>query len=299
MSTTIDATRQPQATAVPAGRRADPTAPSATKRVLLIAALSLGLLVTMVPFLWMLVGSLKTQAELLQQPPTFVPENATAANYERLWERLDFPRFFWNSTFIALMITLSNLLFCSMVGYALAKLRFAGRNALFVLVLGTLLVPGAVTLVPLFVLISKLGMVDTYWAVILPAAAGPLGVFLMRQFMLGIPDDLLEAARVDGAREFTVFWKVVLPLSTPALAALAIVTFLPAWNALLWPLVVLTSQENFTLPVALAIFARGQFQADYGLLMAGSVVLVLPVIIVFLLLQKRFTQSVTMTGIKG
>ena len=142
-------------------------------------------------------------------------------------------------------------------------------------------------------------MVDTYWAVILPAAAGPLGVFLMRQFMLGIPDDLIEAARVDGAREFTIFWRIVLPLSTPALAALAIVTFLPAWNALLWPLIVLTSQENYTLPVALAIFARGQFQADYGLLMAGSVVLVLPVIIVFLALQRQFTQSVTMTGIKG
>ena len=146
---------------------------------------------------------------------------------------------------------------------------------------------------------AKLGSSTRYWAVILPAAAGPLGVFLMRQFMLGIPDDLIEAARVDGAREFTIFRKVVLPLSAPALAALAIITFLPAWNALLWPLIVLTSQDNYTLPVALTIFARGQFQADYGLLMAGSVVLVLPVIIVFLALQRHFTQSVTMTGIKG
>jgi multiple sugar transport system permease protein len=186
-----------------------------------------------------------------------------------------------------------------MVGYALAKLRFAGRNLLFVLVLGTLLVPGAVTLVPLFVLMAKLELVDTLWAVILPTAAGPLGVFLMRQFMLGIPTDLIEAARVDGAREFTIFWRVVLPLSAPALAALGIITFLPAWNALLWPLVVLTSQENYTLPVALAIFSRGQFQADYGLLMAGSVALVVPVIIVFLVLQRQFTESVTMTGIKG
>jgi multiple sugar transport system permease protein len=186
-----------------------------------------------------------------------------------------------------------------MVGYALAKLRFAGRKLLFLLVLGTLLVPGSVTLVPLFVLMAKLELVDNLWAVILPVAAGPLGVFLMRQFMLGIPDDLLDAARVDGAREFTIFWRLVLPLSVPALAALGIVTFLPAWNALLWPLVVLTSQENYTLPVALAIFSRGQFQADYGLLMAGSVALVLPVIIIFFVLQRRFTQSVTMTGIKG
>ena len=134
---------------------------------------------------------------------------------------------------------------------------------------------------------------------ILPAAAGPVGVFLMRQFMLSIPNELLEAGRVDGASEFFLFRKVVLPLSAPALAALAILTFLPAWNALLWPLVVLTSENNFTLPVALAIFARGEYAADYGLLMAGSVVLVLPVILLFLVLQRHFTQSFTMSGLKG
>lgn len=290
--TTIEAARTP-AVPLPPARR------TLSRRAWVIPLLCLGLAITIVPFLWMVLASLKTQSELLQQPPTWLPESPTTSNYERLWERLDFPRFFWNSTFIAVTITLANVIFCSMVGYALAKLRFAGRNLLFLLVLGTLLVPGSVTLVPLFVLMSRLDLVDTPWAVILPAAAGPLGVFLMRQFMLAIPDDLLEAARVDGAGEFTIFWRIVMPLSTPALAALGILTFLPAWNALLWPLVVLTSQENYTLPVALAIFARGQFQADYGLLMAGSVVLVLPVIIIFLLLQRHFTQSVTMTGIKG
>jgi multiple sugar transport system permease protein len=265
----------------------------------LYVLLTLGLLFTVLPFVWMVSGSLKTQRELLQASPSLLPQSPTTENYERFWERLNLPRYFWNSTFIAVMITLANLLFCSMVGYALAKLRFVGRNAIFLLVLGTLLVPGSVVLVPLFVLMAKLELVDSPWAVILPVAAGPLGVFLMRQFMQGIPNDLIEAARVDGAREFTIFWKVVLPLSVPALAALAIITFLPAWNALLWPLVVLTSQDNYTLPVALAIFARGQFQADYGLLMAGSVALVVPVIVIFLLLQRRFTQSVAMTGIKG
>ncbi|MBA3384323.1 MAG: carbohydrate ABC transporter permease [Actinobacteria bacterium] len=281
-----------------------PPLPGSRRRVVptrawVIPLLLLGLTLTVVPFLWMFVGSLKPQAELLKEPPTWLPESPTVSNYERLWERLDFPRYFWNSTFIAVLITLANLLFCSMVGYALAKLRFFGRDKLFLLVLGTLLVPGSVTLIPLFVLMSKLDLVDSPWAVILPAAAGPLGVFLMRQFMLAIPDDLLEAARVDGAGEFTIFWRIVLPLSTPALAALGIITFLPSWNALLWPLVVLTSQDNYTLPVALAIFSRGQFQADYGLLMAGSVVLVVPVIVVFMLLQRHFTQSVAMTGIKG
>jgi len=290
----VDAARHP-ALPVPT---AQPAAPS-RRRWWLIVLLLLGLALTAVPFIWMLLGSLKTQQELVQQPPTWIPETVTTDNYSRLWSRLDFPRYFWNSTFISLAITIANVVFCSMIGYALAKLRFAGRDLLFLLVIATLLVPGSVTLVPLFVLMSKLDLVDTYWAVILPAAAGPLGVFLMRQFMLAIPNDLLEAARVDGAGEFRIFWKIVVPLSAPAIAALGIITFLPSWNALLWPLVVLTSQEHYTLPVALAIFARGQFQADYGLLMAGSVVLVVPVIIVFLLLQRHFTQSVTMTGIKG
>jgi len=293
---TLDTARQLPPPVVPGGSR---PASRFSGKWWIYAILLLGLVAMIGPFLWMLVGSLKTQRELLQVPPTWVPENPTTSNYSRLFDRLDFPRYFWNSTLIAVMITLSNLLFCSMMGYALAKLRFVGRDKLFLLVLGTMLVPGSVTLVPLFVLMSKLGLVDNIFAVILPAAAGPVGVFLMRQFMLSIPDELLEAGRVDGASEFFLFRKVVLPLSAPALAALAILTFLPAWNSLLWPLVVLTSEENFTLPVALAIFARGQFAADYGLLMAGAVVLVVPVILLFLLLQRYFVQSQTMSGIKG
>jgi multiple sugar transport system permease protein len=298
MSTTLEATRQVPS-ALPGAATAPPERGGARARWWLLALLVLGLLFVAGPFLWMILGSLKPQRELLQTPPTWLPENPTLDNYSRLWERLDFPRYFWNSTLIAVAITASNLVFCSMVGYALAKLEFAGKRLIMVLVLGTLLVPGSVLLVPTFVLMSRLGLVDSLWAVILPAAAGPVGVFLMRQFMLGIPDDLLEAARVDGAGEHYIFWRIVMPLSIPALAALAILTFLPSWNALLWPLVVLTSQDNYTLPVALAIFSRGQFQADYGLLMAGSVILVIPVIAVFLLLQRHFTQSIAMTGVKG
>lgn len=293
---TLDTARQLPPPVVPGGGR---RASAFSGKWWIYAILLLGLVAMIGPFLWMVLGSLKTQRELLQVPPTWLPENPTTSNYTRLVDRLDFPRYFWNSTLIAVMITLSNLVFCSMMGYALAKLRFFGRDKLFLLVLGTMLVPGSVTLVPLFVLMSKLNLVDNVFAVILPAAAGPVGVFLMRQFMLGIPDDLLEAGRVDGASEFFLFRKVVLPLSAPALAALAILTFLPAWNSLLWPLVVLTSEENFTLPVALAIFARGQFAADYGLLMAGAVVLVVPVVLLFLLLQRHFIQSEAMSGIKG
>jgi multiple sugar transport system permease protein len=294
---TLETTRQ-----VPAGipgTAAGPRRGRFAARWWLWLLLALGLILVAGPFVWMVLGSLKGQAELVQEPPTWLPENPTANNYTRLWDRLDFPRFFWNSTLIAAVITVANLVFCSMAGYALAKLHFRGTNLFLLLVLGTLLVPGGVLLVPTFVLMSKLGLVDSLWAVILPAMAGPVGVFLMRQFIMQIPDDLLEAGRVDGASESYLFWRVVMPLSVPALAALGILTFLPAWNALIWPLVVLTSQDNYTLPVALAIFSRGQFAADYGLLMAGSVILVVPVVAIFLLLQRHFTESVAMTGIKG
>jgi multiple sugar transport system permease protein len=294
---TLEKTRQ-----VPAGipgTAARPRPGRFAARWWLWLLLALGLILVAGPFLWMVLGSLKSQAELVQEPPTWLPESPTANNYTRLWDRLDFPLFFWNSTLIAVAITIANLVFCSMAGYALAKLNFRGKNLFLLLVLGTLLVPGGVLLVPTFVLMSKLGLVDSLWAVVLPAMAGPVGVFLMRQFIMQIPDDLLEAGRVDGASEFYLFWRVVMPLSAPALAALGILTFLPAWNALIWPLVVLTSQDNYTLPVALAIFSRGQYAADYGLLMAGSVILVIPVVAIFLLLQRHFTESVAMTGIKG
>jgi len=232
-------------------------------------------------------------------PPTWLPETWTIDNYDRLLTKLDFPRYFFNSVFIAGSVVLANVVFCSMVGYALAKLRFVGKNLVLLLVLATLMVPGSVTVIPLFVLMSKFNLVNTYWAVILPFAVGPFGVFLMRQFMMAIPNDLLEAARVDGAREFRIFWKVVVPLSWPAMAALGIITFLASWNSFLWPLIVLTDDRMYTLPVALGTFAIGQYQADYGLLMAGAVALVLPIIVVFLLLQRHFTESVANTGLKG
>jgi len=251
------------------------------------------------PFLWMFVGSFKPPAELRTVTPTVLPQEPTLDNYSDLFSRLDFAKYFFNSTLIAVVTTVANVLFCSMAGYALAKLPFAGRRPIFGLVLATLMVPGSVTLVPLFVLMSKLGLVNSYAAVILPFAAGAFGVFLMRQFMQGIPTDLLDAARIDGAGEWRIYWRIVMPLSTAPLAALAIFQFLASWNNFLWPLVVLTDESKYTLPVAVATFAIGQQKANYGLLMAGAVALAVPVILVFLLLQRHFTQSVAMTGLKG
>jgi multiple sugar transport system permease protein len=300
-----DAVRTP-ARAVPVAAPADARASRRGRREMsgrapwwLFLLLFGGLTLMIGPFLWMLLGAFKPNRELITTTPTVLPQDWTLENFSSLFSRLDFATYFFNSTLIAVVVTLANLLFCSMAGYALAKVEFAGRRQVMWLVLATLMVPGSVTLVPLFVLMSKLGLVNSYAAVILPFAAGAFGVFLMRQFMLGVPNDLLDQARIDGAGEWRIFWQIVLPLVKPALATLGIFQFLASWNNFLWPLVALTDESKYTLPVALATFAIGQNKADYGLLMAGSVALVAPVIVVFLLLQRHFTQSIAMTGLKG
>lgn len=267
-------------------------------RTVLHVLLAGGLLVMVVPFLWMLLSSFKPEREIRQSPPTWWPADPTLDNYSTLLSRLDFPTYFTNSVIVALLTTAGNLLFCAAAGYALAKIRFAGRQLLFLLVLGTIMVPSIVTLVPLFVLVSNLNLVNTYGGLVLPFLAQAFGVFLMRQFMLSIPDDLLEAARIDGASELRIFWQIVLPLCRPALATLGILTFLASWNNFLWPLVVATTEDRYTLPVALALYSIGQNRARYDLLLAGSVVIVVPVLIVFILLQRHFVRGIATTGLK-
>jgi multiple sugar transport system permease protein len=258
-----------------------------------------GLVLMVGPFLWMVLGSIKPESDFLQSPPTFLPTAATTNNYTRLFDQLDFPRFFFNSSVIALAVTVGNLLFCPMLGYALAKLRWRGKRLIMGLVLATLMVPAGITLIPNFILMSNLGLVNTYPGLILPFLAGPFGVFLMRQFMLGVPNELLEAARIDGANEFRIYWSVVTPIATPVLATLGILTFLGNWNSFLYPLVMAQEPQMYTLPVALATFATGQYQADHGMLMAGSVILVVPVLIVFILFQRWITEGIATTGLKG
>lgn len=251
------------------------------------------------PFLWMVLGSLKPASDFLRNPPTFLPSEFTTSSYDRLFEQLDFPRFFFNSAVIALAVTIGTLIFCPMLGYALAKLPWRGKRIVMGVVLATLMVPAGITIIPNFILMSNLGLVNTYPGLILPFLAGPFGVFLMRQFMLSIPDELLEAARMDGANEFRVFWSVVMPIATPILATLGILTFLGNWNSFIYPLVMAQEPSMYTLPVALATFATGQYQADHGMLMAGSVVLVVPVLIVFVLFQRWITEGIATTGLKG
>lgn len=274
--------------------------PRSLKRIFVYVLLSLGLLIMSAPFLWMAVSSFKTTSELTASPPVWIPTEWTLDNFRDLLDKLDLPLYFMNSVIVAVLVTVSNLVFCSMLGYALAKLRFAGRNKIFGLVLGALMVPGNLMLLPLFVLMSKLQLIDSYAGLVLPFAAGAFGVFLMRQFMQSIPDELLEAARMDGAGEWYIFWRIVMPLVKPALATLSIFTFLGSWNNFVWPLIATNDPDKYTLPVALATFATDPNKAggSNGMLMAGSFLIVLPVLVVFIALQRHFTQGIATAGMK-
>ncbi|MFF7203441.1 carbohydrate ABC transporter permease [Streptomyces sp. NPDC008141] len=273
---------------------------SRIRRPAVYVVVSAGLLVMAAPFLWMVLSAFKTDRELTASPPVWIPTEWTFQHFTELLERLDMPLYFMNSVIVAVFVTVCNLVFCSMLGYGLAKLDFGGRSKVFAIVLGALMVPGNLMLLPLFVLMSRLQLIDSYAGLVLPFAAGAVGVFLMRQFMLSIPDDLLEAARLDGAGEWFIFWRIVMPLVKPALATLSILTFLGSWNNFVWPLIATNDPGKYTLPVALATFATdpNKSAGSNGMLMAGSFLVVLPVLIVFIALQRHFTQGIATAGMK-
>jgi multiple sugar transport system permease protein len=260
--------------------------------------LVVALIAVVAPFVWMVLGSFKSEGELRQVPPTWLPESASLDNYAQLFDKLSFGQFFTNSIIVAAVVTAGNLIFCSMLGYALAMLDFKGKKVIFTAVMTTLMIPGVVTFVPLFVLVANAGLVDTLPGLFLPFLVSPFGVFLMRQFILGLPKDLLDAGRVDGAGELRIFWGIILPLCGPALATLGILTFLGSWNNFLWPLVVAQSEEKYTLPVALALYSTGQNSTNYGLLLAGATVVIIPILVIFLIFQRRFIEGIATTGLK-
>ncbi|MFI6881184.1 carbohydrate ABC transporter permease [Streptomyces sp. NPDC050400] len=271
------------------------------RKPLLYVVASLGLLVMSAPFLWMALSAFKTKKDLTASPPVWIPSTWTLQNFTDLLDQLDMPRYFLNSLIVAVLVTVCNLLFCSMLGYALAKLNFSGRSKVFGVVLAALMVPGNLMILPLYVLMNKLNLLDSYAGLVLPFAAGAFGVFLMRQFMVTIPDELLEAARMDGAGEWYIFWRIVLPLVKPALATLTIFTFLGSWNNFIWPLIATNDPDKYTLPVALATFANDPNRTvggGNGMLMAGSLLVVLPVLLVFAVLQRHFTQGIATAGMK-
>ncbi len=253
---------------------------------------------SLAPLLWMLSVSLMPRGEASQFPPPFLPSQPTLEGYRDLFATAGLGRNFANSLLVSAAITALSLLLNTMAGYAFAKLRFAGRERMFQLLLAALVVPAQVAMLPLFLMMKQLGLVNSYWGVLVPGMASVFGIFLVRQYARSIPDALIEAARIDGAGELRIFFRIVLPLLKPVLVTLATFTFMGAWNDFMWPLIVLTDQQHYTLPVALAALSREHIM-EVELMMAGAVVTVLPVLLLFLLLQRYYIQGLLLGSVKG
>ncbi len=254
-------------------------------------------LVTLVPLLWMASASLMPSGEASTVPPRFLPSAPTLAHYRELFERLNLARAFLNSLAIATAVTVVSVTVNALAGYAFARFEFVGRDRTFRLLLAALVVPGQLGMLPLFLMLRELGLVNTYLGVLIPGLASIFGIFLVRQYALSIPQSLLDAARVDGAGELRLFWSVVVPLCKPVLVTLAIFTFMGTWNDFLWPLIVLSDADLQTLPVALANLL-GEHVQDTELMMAGAVLTVLPVIVVFLMLQRYYIEGIVTGSVK-
>ncbi|MEV2234358.1 carbohydrate ABC transporter permease [Streptomyces phaeochromogenes] len=268
-------------------------------RPLLYGALVLCALLTMLPFVWVISGSLRSLDEIRSDPGAWVPQHLTFDNFERLFTTQGFGRFLVNSVVVAVMVVAGNIVAASAAGYALAKLDFAGRRIAFAAVMGAMMMPLTSVFVTQFVITVDLGLADTLTGVALPSVALPLSVFIMRQYAMSIPDELLEAARIDGAGEFRIFFGIFLPLAGPAVATITIMSFLSSWNNFLWPLIVAQSMSSYTLPVGLAATSQAAAHVtDYGLLLAGAIVVMLPVLVLFLFLQRYFVQGVAGTGMR-
>lgn len=296
---------QPQAVGADPGsaRRANTSAVVQTKdwrrpvaRFFLYLILLIGGLGMIFPFVWMVVSSLKNASDIYSL--SLIPPDPTLGNYREVLDETPFVRWFANSLIVALITTASVAFFDSLVGYVLAKFRFPGRQMIFLIILSTLMVPTEMLVIPWFVLSINLGWTDSYWGIMFPGVISAFGIFLMRQFFLGVPNDLIDAARLDGFSEFRIFWKIALPLVKPALAALCIFTFLGNWNAYIWPLIVVRSEEMRTLPVGIAFFSSESGSA-FHLIMAAAAMATIPVIIVFVIFQRQIIEGIALTGVKG
>lgn len=278
-------------------------APTGTTRpgpkVLLQVALAVAAGLTLLPFLWVASGSLRSLDDIRADPGAWLPSEVTFDNFVRLFATQGFSTFLGNSIVVAAVVVAGNLVAASAAGYALAKFDFAGKRLAFGAVMAALMVPYTATFVPQFVVTMNLGLVDTLAGIALPSLALPISIFIMRQYASAIPDELLEAARIDGAGELRIFFRIFLPLAGPALATVTIMSFLASWNNFIWPLVVAQSTSTYTLPVGLAATSQAaQNITDYGLVLAGAVVVMLPVLVLFLFLQRHFVQGVAATGLK-
>jgi len=260
------------------------------------ALLALGGLTMLVPFVWMIGTSLKPAGEIYQ--PTFFPQAPTIGNYLEVIYETAFPRWYLNSFIVAVISTASVAFFDSLAGYTLAKYDFPLKNLIFVGILSTLMVPTEMLIIPWYIMSVNFKWVDTYWGIAFPGVITAAGVFLMRQFMQGVPNDLIDAARIDGLSEFGIFWRVVVPLVKPAIAALCIFNFLGNWNAFIWPLIVTSKQAMMTIPVGLSLFS-GEAGSDWHLIMTGASLSVVPLLTVVIIFQRQIIKGIALTGLKG
>ena len=268
-------------------------------RIAMWTALIVTTIISLWPMYWLFVTAFTPTQQTLKASPDLFPVNASLSNFERLFQQArDYWRWAFNSLVIALFVTLFHVIFDTLAGYAFAKKRFPGRNILFWIILSTLMIPDHVTLVPLYIVTRNLQLLDTLWAVIMPATASVFGIFLMRQYIQTLPSELEDAARIDGCSELGVFWRVIMPLAQPAIGALAIFTFVRNWNNYLWPVIVLQRTPNYTLPVGV-VSLQGEFSTDYGIIFAGAALAALPMIVFFLIFQRYFLEGVRMGALKG
>lgn len=251
------------------------------------------------PFVWMVATSFKEYSKVFVYPPEFIPNPVTFANYEKLFSTVPFMRYMLNTVFVSVTVTCSQLLFSSLAAYAFARLQFPGRDGIFLGYLGTMMIPGQVTLIPIYVIVSKLHLVDTYWALILPVMFGSAyGTFLLRQFFMTLPKELEEAARIDGCRKIRIWAQIILPLSKSAMITLGIFVFLWQWNDMMWPMIVINSEHMRPLALGITLLAHSKMSTDWAVLMAGATVCVAPVLLLYLWAQRFFIEGIAMTGMK-
>ena len=269
-------------------------------RVLKYGALILLSIWMLLPFYWMISASLMTSKEIIQMPPPLVPEYPQWHNYVRVTEVVDLARSYLNSLLVTALTVLGILFTSSLAGFAFAKYQFLGRDVLFAMILATMMIPFFVILIPVFYIVKQFGWTNNYFGLIMPGLVSAYGIFMMRQFILTLPDELLDAARIDGANEFRIYWQIILPLTGPALATLGVFNMISVWNSFLWPLLIAQSPDLYTVPLALNNLRTYGMEAQVlNLQMAGTVASVIPTLIVFIFLQRYFTQGIALTGLKG
>lgn len=267
-------------------------------KILVYAIVSIGAAAMAMPFVWLVLSAFKTLPETVLFPPTFFPKNPTLSNFKEVFDTIPFGRYYLNSIITSVIPSIVSVLTCTMAGMGFAKYRFRGRNAMFWIILSTMMVPFPATIVPLYVMVSKVGLVDTRMGLIVVGLSSASGIFLMRQFIMSIPDELLDAARIDGASEFRIFGQIVVPLCKPAIATQSLFTFTSHWGAYIWPLICVNSDELRTLPLAIPYFS-GQYYSFQNLINAASLMAVVPVLMLFLFAQRYFVQGITITGMKN